>query len=105
MGRALVGGMLSGSVIDARSVHVVEPSAESRQWWSKHHPNVAVDEDSSAAVLKADIVLLAVKPNVIPAVAQQPGESGKSTSNDAALTAVTVTCAWRGKDSAASAKA
>lgn len=71
MGRALVGGMLAGGVVDAASVHLVEPSAESQAWWRDQHPSVNVGDDLSSAVAAADLVLLAVKPNIVPAVANQ----------------------------------
>lgn len=73
MGRALIGGMLASRVVDPGSVHLVEPSDASQQWWVETHPEVRFFELGSA-VAEADAVLLAVKPNVIPSVAQQ--ESG-----------------------------
>lgn len=70
MGRALVGGMLAAGVVRAPALRLVEPSGESRQWWSEHHPDIEVCE-LDQALDQADIVLLAVKPNVVPQVARQ----------------------------------
>lgn len=70
MGRALVGGMLACDLVSAGDIHLVEPSAESRAWWSENHPEVVITEIAQA-VGPSDLVLIAVKPNVIPVVAKQ----------------------------------
>ncbi len=72
MGRALVGGMLRGGLLDGKNVHVVEPSGDSRQWWNQHWPDVSTSENLLAAVKTASTVVLAVKPNVLPTIAVQP---------------------------------
>ncbi len=71
MGRALAGGMLAQGVISAGELCVVEPSSDGRAWWSEHQKDVAVVESLDQAIESADAVLLAVKPGVIPKVAQQ----------------------------------
>ena len=78
MGRALVGGMLGGGVIEADSLQLVEPSDESRAWWGEHHPKI-VSCDLASAISASDTVLLAVKPNIVSAIAKQKGRfwSGK----------------------------
>ena len=73
MGRALVGGMLASNVIMAGDIRLVEPSEESRQWWTDNESDVVIT-DLAEAVAAADLVLLAVKPNIVPVVAEQePG--------------------------------
>jgi len=70
MGRALVGGMLASNVIDAAQIQLVEPSDESSRWWSENQSGVKIT-DIATAVGDADLVLLAVKPNILPVVAKQ----------------------------------
>lgn len=98
MGRALVGGMLAGKVITPEGLHVVDPSAESRLWWKEHHSDVQVGDDLKSAVSSADIVLLAVKPNVIPAVTQQHATllAGKLVVSIAAGISLQQLCDWIG---------
>lgn len=69
MGRALVGGMLSAGVVQPSDLALVELSPESQAWWKTHHPGVRVGDDLASAVVGADVILLAVKPNVVPVVA------------------------------------
>jgi pyrroline-5-carboxylate reductase len=68
MGRALVGGMLARKVVSARGVLVVEPDSTSRSWWQQNHEDVTVIESPGPAVADSDIVLLAVKPQVVQGV-------------------------------------
>ena len=70
MGRALVGGMLKSKVFTANEVLVVDPDQHSRQWWQTNHSEISIDE-MDAAVAAADLILFAVKPNIVPAVADQ----------------------------------
>lgn len=72
MGRALVGGMLSRGVVSQADVRLVEPSEPSRVWWSEKYPGVTVGDNLASAVDGADIVLLAVKPDVVAQVVKQP---------------------------------
>lgn len=71
MGRALVGGILAREVIAANRIAVVEPDVESQAWWSATQPEVSVHRDLPQALSNADTVLLAVKPKIVPQVAQQ----------------------------------
>lgn len=72
MGRAMVGGMLAGEVIESDGVIVSDPNIDARAWWRSHLPSVTVVERFDEAIGDADVVLLAVKPNVILEVARQP---------------------------------
>ncbi|MFK8112618.1 MAG: pyrroline-5-carboxylate reductase [Rubripirellula sp.] len=72
MGRALVGGMLANQVIPPEQVGLVEPSDAGQAWWRENQPGVTIGELASV-VPECDLVLLAVKPNVIAAVAKQKG--------------------------------
>lgn len=100
MGRALVGGMIAGGIIDAARIHLVEPNPESQQWWNQHHAEVQVSESLAAAVSEADQVMLAVKPNVLPIVAEQPAGTwdGKLVLSVAAGISLKKLCAWIGHD-------
>ena len=71
MGRALVGGMIQAGVVSQSDVLLVEPDASSQAWWRDNHRDVRIEELATVAS-EADLVLLAVKPNVIPKVAEQP---------------------------------
>ncbi|MCP4885557.1 pyrroline-5-carboxylate reductase [Rubripirellula sp.] len=70
MGRALVGGMLASQVVQESSIRLVEPSQDSKNWWCEHYPEVSI-EQLETAVSASDVILLAVKPNVIASVAIQ----------------------------------
>jgi pyrroline-5-carboxylate reductase len=98
MGRALVSGMLAGNVLSAEAVVLVEPSPESQAWWREHHPQVTVGVELAAAVKDADIVLLAVKPNIVASVTQQPADfwSGKLVVSIAAGISLERLCDWIG---------
>jgi pyrroline-5-carboxylate reductase len=70
MGRALIGGMVASNTLQPASIQLVEPNESSQQWWLENQPLVRLT-DLATAVAHADVVLLAVKPNVIPIVAKQ----------------------------------
>lgn len=69
MGRALVKGMLSAGIVTESQLTVVEPHAGTQQWWRDELPGVMLASDSADAIEPADIVLIAVKPNVVSQVA------------------------------------
>ncbi len=71
MGRALVGGMLAGKVIEEDRVTMVDPDPQVRDWWNSNLPPVHTETDLHAAIDQCNLVLLAVKPNVIGTVARQ----------------------------------
>lgn len=68
MGRAIVAGLLR-SGHRAGLVAVAEPSAEARGLLAALDPGLAVGTDAAAACAGADVVVLAVKPQVLPEVA------------------------------------
>ncbi|WP_145421247.1 pyrroline-5-carboxylate reductase [Planctomycetes bacterium K23_9] len=98
MGRALVGGMLQSGVQKAENIHVVEVNELGRAWWNEHHPSVNVGGDLIAGVRDAQTVLLAVKPNVLPIVTQQPDQTwvGKLVVSIAAGVGMKKLCQWIG---------
>lgn len=67
MGEAIVGGLIASGIIEAARITVVEPSADRRADLAKRF-TVATAGDGVAA-LPADIVILAVKPQIIDSVA------------------------------------
>ena len=66
MGEAIVAGLLAAGFVDPGSVTVAEPDRKRADVFSAH--GVAVVADGHEAVAGADIVLLAVKPQIIDAV-------------------------------------
>lgn len=100
MGRALVGGMLASGVLSDKNAHIVELSAESRDWWKANHSDVATGDDVVAGVQKADAVIFAVKPNVLPNVAQRDDElwEGKLIISIAAGVSMEKLCKWAKHD-------
>jgi len=97
MGRALVGGMLAANVVQPSAIHLVEPSPQSQQWWAENHPEVAI-EPMDVAVPAANLVLLAVKPNIIATVAKQKSRfwSGKMVVSIAAGISLDKLSGWVG---------
>lgn len=70
MTRAIVAGMIE-SDYDAAKILIAEPSAEQRDALSHALPGVIVGIDNSDIVSDAEIVVLAVKPQVLAAVCRQ----------------------------------
>lgn len=66
MGRALIGGLIAAGT-KAESIHVADPSEEQRQSLADEL-GVQVHDDNAAAVAPADVVVVAVKPQVMDAV-------------------------------------
>jgi pyrroline-5-carboxylate reductase len=67
MGEAMVSGLVDRRLIDASRVTCSHPRAERREALAAAH-GVAVTADNAAAAGDADIVLLAVKPQMLPGV-------------------------------------
>jgi len=63
MAASIIGGLLQ-SERAATSIHVSDPSEERRSFLSKEH-GITCTEDNKTAVAQADIVLLAVKPQMM----------------------------------------
>lgn len=72
MAEAIIGGLLSGPVCPAESMWATDPIAARRDRL-KSEFGIRVGEDNRAAVAWADVVLLAVKPQVLPSVLNQVG--------------------------------
>lgn len=67
MGEAMLAGMLAQSLVQPSQVVCSHPRAERRQALAAQH-GVATTEDNAAAASGADVVLLAVKPQVLAEV-------------------------------------
>lgn len=65
MGRALVQGMLAAEFTTADLVAVGEPNEDSRKWWQDNTAVERISDDNTQVVADADIVLFAVKPNML----------------------------------------
>jgi len=70
MAQALIDGLLNADVASADCLYAADPSAERRALFSDAlGPNVL--SDNAALVAACDVIVLAVKPYIIPAVAEQ----------------------------------
>lgn len=69
MASAMIGGLIAAGQPQA-TICVADPDADRRAWLSAQWPDVAVVERNSAALDGADIAVLAVKPDRMPAVAR-----------------------------------
>lgn len=78
MARALVGGMIKQSVLDADQLTVFASSPATGQWWQENYPGCRFFTADSLspqnkAIADSKIVMLAVKPHVIPTVLDDVG--------------------------------
>jgi len=69
MGQALVSGLIGAGVVAASDVHVIDPSSAAVAWWSEHQCDCKIDDDLVAAVDAAQFVIIAVKPDLVAAIA------------------------------------
>lgn len=67
MGEAILNGLLAAGALEAASIVVAEPVAQRREALAASH-GVRCVEDASQAASEGDIVLIAVKPQVIDSV-------------------------------------
>lgn len=67
MARAIAGGLLGGG-FDARDLHISEPVAERRGILREELPGVRIVDNNPGVVADSDCVVLAVKPQILPAV-------------------------------------
>jgi len=67
MARAIAGGLLAGG-FEARDLLLSEPLADRRKTLAEQLPGVHIADDNGSVVTAADAVVLAVKPQVLPAV-------------------------------------
>lgn len=73
MGRALIGGLIAGGA-KARDIHVADPSEDQRRSLSSEL-GVTVHEDNVAAARAADVLVVAVKPQVMDEVLASVAEA------------------------------
>jgi pyrroline-5-carboxylate reductase len=74
MAEAMIGGLLSGQVCAAESVWATDPVAERRDRL-KSQFGIRVGTTNREAVVWADVVVLAVKPQMLPAVLSELGQT------------------------------
>jgi len=67
MARAIAGGLLAGG-FEARDLLISEPLADRRKTLAEQLPGVRIADDNGSVVTAADAVVLAVKPQLLPAV-------------------------------------
>ena len=70
MGGAIIGGIISSALVAPRNITASDPSDKARGSLSEKY-GICITDDNPAAVSDADIVFLAVKPNIYPAVCAQ----------------------------------
>ena len=76
MAQALAGGMIRGGIAE-KTIRVVEPDDSTAAIWKERHPEVR-RVDIADGVADSDIVIIAVKPPVVPSVAKSIDDwSGK----------------------------
>lgn len=69
MATSIIGGLVKGGDVKASMIHVSDPGAEQRARLSKDF-GINVHENNLDAIAKADVVILAVKPQVMKDVLQ-----------------------------------
>ena len=85
MAEAIIGGALAAELANPESISVGEPYPARREFLSSRY-GVQVGEDNLEALRDADLVVLAIKPQDLPAVFQQLG--GRLEEGQAALSII-----------------
>jgi pyrroline-5-carboxylate reductase len=70
MARALIGGWLTRGM-PADRIRVIEPVESQRLWLAEHFPGITLEATASTAISQADVWILAVKPQLLAAVARE----------------------------------
>lgn len=79
MGRALINGMLKAEVVEASDIWVVEPDPQARSWWSENHPQITLVDSIVEALAATEVVILAVKPDVVSKAIAQGNDAPKGS--------------------------
>lgn len=83
MAEAILGGVLSANLANTNDIRIGEPQMERRHFLS-HRYGVQTSQDNLEAIDEADLVILAIKPQDLPAVFRQlhrelkPGQAALS---------------------------
>ena len=85
MAEALLGGVLSAELANPKEICVGEPLPQRRQYLFQKY-GVPTVQDNPEAVQGAELVILAIKPQDLPAVCQELG--GQLQAGQAALSIV-----------------
>ena len=92
MARSLIGGLLKTGVAPA-TISVAEPMAEARQTLGREF-GVACYAENRLAVADAEVILLAVKPQIMPAMSSlHPASRTRNRAGPGSPTA-TCCCCW-----------
>lgn len=89
MGRAMLEGWIAAGVIAASDAHVVEPNADLRERAAASGAAVHGDADAVPSSLHPDIVLFAVKPQVMRTVVPSYGRFNSATTTFVSIAAGT----------------
>ncbi|MDJ0940254.1 MAG: pyrroline-5-carboxylate reductase [Woeseiaceae bacterium] len=74
MTRAIAGGLIEGGY-DARKIFVSEPLAETRKALEQDFPGISTSDDNNAMAAAAGCVVLSVKPQILPTVCRELGDT------------------------------
>ena len=85
MAEALLGGVLSAELANPKEICVGEPLPQRRQYLSQKY-GILTSQDNSDTIQGAELVILAIKPQDLPAVCQKLG--GQLQAEQAALSIV-----------------
>ncbi len=79
MGRALIQGMIRGGTVEPTLCTISEPDTNSQSWWNTNLPHCSLVSSNTQAIQGADVILVAVKPDVVAKVAEEiRGKIGKA---------------------------
>jgi len=100
MGRALIDGMTRAEVVHSNAVSVVEPDEKSQSWWREHRPACKIANFLSESIAGAEVVILAVKPDIVEQAAKEGGRgwSGRLVMSVAAGISLEKLTRWLGTD-------
>ncbi len=76
MAEALINGLLSSKIVSVKQITAFDVNGN-RLDWLKNEYKIKITDSSTAAIEKSDVVILAVKPQVLPDVLERIGKTLK----------------------------
>jgi len=77
MAEALINGLLTSKIMSAKQIIAADVSV-GRLEWLKDEYKIKITNDNTTAIEKSDVIILAVKPQVLPEVLEKIGETLKT---------------------------
>lgn len=74
MARALAAGFVRTELVEANDIHAADPAQAALAGFAAAIPGCHVSVDNAAVARSAEVVILAVKPNLVPKVLKEIGE-------------------------------